>query len=132
MFYGQGKYDKALEHYQRALNIREKALGPEHPDVASSLSNLGEVFNKQGKYDKALRNYERALAICEKKTCKAGIVPEIRFNLARALWEKGGPSRGRSLTLAERVRDAYSKMEQKKKELLEVEEWLKKRKGPGK
>lgn len=63
---------------------------------------------------------------------KAGGLNAQVFALDRALWEKGGPSRGRSLTLAEQARDAYSRMEQKKKELSEVEEWLKKRKGPGK
>ena len=31
-----GLYDKALEHYQKALAIWLKQLGPEHPDVASS------------------------------------------------------------------------------------------------
>ena len=29
-------YDKALPLYQRALDIGEKALGAEHPDVADS------------------------------------------------------------------------------------------------
>ena len=35
-----GAYDQALPLYQRALKIREKALGPEHPDTAISLNNL--------------------------------------------------------------------------------------------
>ena len=35
---GPGGYTRAL--YERALKIREKALGPDHPDVATSLNNL--------------------------------------------------------------------------------------------
>ena len=30
--------------YQRALAIKEKALGPNHPDVATSLNNLAELY----------------------------------------------------------------------------------------
>jgi len=36
----QGEYRKAEPFYERALAIREKALGSEHPDVATSLYNL--------------------------------------------------------------------------------------------
>jgi tetratricopeptide (TPR) repeat protein len=35
--YKRGRYADAEPLYQRALAIREKALGPEHPDVAQSL-----------------------------------------------------------------------------------------------
>ena len=35
-----GDYAKAEPLYQRALKISEKALGPEHPDTATSLNNL--------------------------------------------------------------------------------------------
>ena len=37
----QGNYAEAEPLYQRALAIREKALGPEHPDTAASLNNRG-------------------------------------------------------------------------------------------
>jgi hypothetical protein len=30
--------------YERALAIREKALGPDHPYTAASLNNLGELM----------------------------------------------------------------------------------------
>jgi hypothetical protein len=36
----QGKYADAIPLAQRALAIREKTLGPDHPDVATSLNNL--------------------------------------------------------------------------------------------
>ncbi len=51
---------------QRALAIREKQLGPEHPDTASSLQNLASLYRDQGKYEQAEPLYQRALAIREK------------------------------------------------------------------
>ena len=37
---GQGDYAGAQPLHERALAIREAALGPEHPHVATSLNNL--------------------------------------------------------------------------------------------
>ena len=39
----QGKLDKAIEFGEKALGIQIKVLGEEHPDVASSYNNLGNV-----------------------------------------------------------------------------------------
>jgi len=64
--YERGRYTDAEPLYQRALAIREMALGPEHPDVANSLNNLARLYNKQGQYAKAEPLFERALAIREK------------------------------------------------------------------
>ncbi len=36
----QGKYEEAEPLFRRALQIRKKALGEEHPAVASSLNSL--------------------------------------------------------------------------------------------
>jgi tetratricopeptide (TPR) repeat protein len=41
-------------------------LGPEHPDVALSLNNLGGLLRVQGSYAEAAPLYERSLAIFEK------------------------------------------------------------------
>ena len=35
-----GRHEDAEPAHNRALEIREKALGPDHPDVGMSLSNL--------------------------------------------------------------------------------------------
>ena len=45
-------YAEALPLYQRALKIREKALGPEHPDTATSLNNLAALYQAMGAYDR--------------------------------------------------------------------------------
>jgi CHAT domain-containing protein/Tfp pilus assembly protein PilF len=64
--YRAGKYDAAIEQCQRALSLREKALGPEHPDVATSLNNLAMLNYSKGDYARAEPLYQRALAIDEK------------------------------------------------------------------
>jgi tetratricopeptide (TPR) repeat protein len=52
---------------QQALTIREKALGPEHPDVAQSLNNLAELYRAQEHYAEAEPLYQRALMIREQR-----------------------------------------------------------------
>ena len=36
--------------YKRSLAIQEKVLGPDHPDVAASLSNLAGLYRAEGRY----------------------------------------------------------------------------------
>ena len=36
----QGNYPKALEYYQKALNILEKVLGPDHPNTKKTKENM--------------------------------------------------------------------------------------------
>jgi len=44
----------------------EKALGPDHPDVASTLGNLAALYADQGKYAEAEPLHKRTLSIAEK------------------------------------------------------------------
>lgn len=64
--YSAGQYAEAEPILKQALLIRERALGPEHPDTATSLNNLAMLYEKQGKHREALPILERALVICEK------------------------------------------------------------------
>ena len=61
-----GRYAEAEPLLRRALAIFEKALGPDHPSVATSLNNLARLLQNQGKYGEAEPLYRRALAINEK------------------------------------------------------------------
>jgi tetratricopeptide (TPR) repeat protein len=65
-FHGRAAYSGAGPLYNHALAIREKTLGPEHPDTATSLNKLGMLFQAQGDLAGARPLYERALAIREK------------------------------------------------------------------
>jgi tetratricopeptide (TPR) repeat protein len=51
----QGRFDEAEPLFRRALAIYEKAAGPEHPAVATLLSNLSQVLKVEGRYDEANR-----------------------------------------------------------------------------
>jgi tetratricopeptide (TPR) repeat protein len=64
--YTVGRYSEADPLYQRSLAIIEKALGKDHPFMATSLNNLALLYQAQGKYDQAELLYQRSLAIDEK------------------------------------------------------------------
>ncbi len=61
-----GQYDKAISAAKRALSIAEADRGPNHLDVASSLSNLAALYYSQGQYAAAEPLYRRSAAIMEK------------------------------------------------------------------
>ena len=52
--------------FEQAVTLKERALGPEHPDVAISLSNLAITLTRTGHADDALAAVNRALAIQDK------------------------------------------------------------------
>jgi len=62
----QGRYTEALPLAQQTLEIREKALGPEHPDTAASLNDLAGLYRYLGDYCKSESLYNRALSVFEK------------------------------------------------------------------
>src|SRR4051812_19023597 len=51
--HGEGKFAEAVAPAERALALRERALGPSHPEVATSLNNLAGLYQAQGVYAKA-------------------------------------------------------------------------------
>ncbi|CAM9244996.1 unnamed protein product, partial [Ectocarpus sp. 12 AP-2014] len=66
LFNIQGKYAEAEALYERSQAIHEKVSGPEHPDVATSLTNRASSLEGQGKYEDTEPLYRRSLAIREK------------------------------------------------------------------
>lgn len=66
IYAAQGLYDRAELLHQRALAILEKALDPESPKVAVTLSDLAQVHAAQGQYTQAESLHQRALKIQEK------------------------------------------------------------------
>ena len=65
-YYYQANYAKCESLWNRALAIREKTLGPDHPEVAASLNGLAGLSWTQGKYTEAEPLWKRALSIREK------------------------------------------------------------------
>jgi hypothetical protein len=64
--HGRAELAQAQELLARALAIGDRALGPDHPTVATRLSNLALVLKDLGDLPGAKERLERALAIDEK------------------------------------------------------------------
>jgi hypothetical protein len=48
LYAAQSRFNEAEPLYQRALAAQEKALGPDHPDVGTSLHDLAALYQAQG------------------------------------------------------------------------------------
>ncbi len=64
--YDQGQYADAEPVYRKALELRQKVLGPEHPDTLSGLNNLAVCLEKKGKRADAEPLYRQALELRQK------------------------------------------------------------------
>ncbi len=63
LYQAQGNYAEAEPLYRRSLAIMEKALGPEHPNVATNLENYAALLRETGRADEAAEMEARAKAI---------------------------------------------------------------------
>jgi tetratricopeptide (TPR) repeat protein len=63
--WGRAEYAQARTLLERSLTITEAHFGPDHPNTAASLTNLGNVLQDRGDLDAARSYTERAVAIFE-------------------------------------------------------------------
>jgi len=56
LLFHAGDYAAARAQYERALEIRERALGPEHEEVGRSLTWLANTLQRQGDYPRRSRS----------------------------------------------------------------------------
>ncbi|MFQ5911655.1 MAG: tetratricopeptide repeat protein [Nitrospinota bacterium] len=61
------QYAEAIPLVQRSLAIREKALGPDHPNIVKTLNNLAGLYVKLGKREEAAALSARAKAMQERR-----------------------------------------------------------------
>ncbi|TAE57586.1 MAG: tetratricopeptide repeat protein [Nostocales cyanobacterium] len=59
----QGRYNDAKPLFLRSLEIIERQLGAEHPDIATSLNNLAILYELQGRYSEAESLFLQSLEI---------------------------------------------------------------------
>lgn len=86
----QGKLAEARPVLIRALEIREKVLGPDHLLVATTIEHLATIHATTGDYTSAVALRERALAIKEK--VRGPMDPDVAYALNAlgvAYYEKG-------------------------------------------
>src|SRR5256885_7620036 len=92
---GPGHQNAPEPYYLHALEIYEKQLGPNHPDVASVLNNLAVFYTNERRYAEAEKIHLRALAIREKtlppahpdigqSKCNLAVVYHSRGDYAKA------------------------------------------------
>jgi len=104
-----GDYDNGKISLTKGLEIRERVLGPSHPDVAESLMNTATLHHLCGRNHEAIPFNQRAIAILE-----AAFGPEHDNvavglnNLAAVYYELGRyidtePLYQRSLSITERA-----------------------------
>jgi eukaryotic-like serine/threonine-protein kinase len=58
----RGDHGLARDHFEHAQALRERVLGPEHPELLISYLNLGELALAEGGLDRARRQFERAIS----------------------------------------------------------------------
>ena len=61
-----GDHQEELKYYMEALEIRERVLKTDHPEVARSYNNVGVSFDELGDHEQALRYKLKAVEIWEK------------------------------------------------------------------
>ena len=59
----KGDLENALLQHQRALEIRTRVFGSEHPDVAMSYGNMGYVYRSLGKAEEAREMFTKTYSI---------------------------------------------------------------------
>ncbi len=123
----QHRYREAEPLLQRALQMRESALGIEHLLVAEALNSVGLVYTWQGKYAAAEPLFQRALQIREQKLgiehpavvqplnnlgslyAKQGKYAEAESLLQRAVHVKEQPQDNKLILLLNNLANLYQK-----------------------
>ena len=58
-----GHFEKAQDLYEKCLDIAKKTIGEEHPNVALTEMNIGNLLRQQGDHENALFHLQKALDI---------------------------------------------------------------------
>jgi tetratricopeptide (TPR) repeat protein len=72
----KGDYKKAESYALRAVEVTEKARGPDHPETATSLNDLAKVYEAMGDTAKAQPLRERAAKIRNKDRTNVAASPQ--------------------------------------------------------
>ena len=64
--HARGRYARGEPFARRSVELRERAFGPDHPDVAADVAAFAALLDGQGKYDEAEPLYRRALSTFER------------------------------------------------------------------
>jgi len=90
VYTGLEEYSKAERFGRSAIQIREEALGPSHPDVGTAYQNLAAVYHYERRYSQAMEMYRRALEILS-NSGRLEDAATVRGNLGMLLGAMGRP-----------------------------------------
>jgi tetratricopeptide (TPR) repeat protein len=62
----QEKLETAEEFFLESLKIKQKLIGPIHPELVGTMHELATNYSKQKKYDKAESLYKQTITMAEK------------------------------------------------------------------
>lgn len=120
----EGQYASGLARCERAARLAQRTVDGDHPLVAYHAACRAKALLGLGRPAEALEAATLATRIAARATIDAADVAEMRFALARALWEARG-NRERARTLARESAAALAQAGTRKDELRgEVERWL--------
>jgi tetratricopeptide (TPR) repeat protein len=103
------EFAAALPHYERAVALRERSVGKDHPDVALVLTNLGVCYSRLGKLDEARATFARALTIRERIYGPTSPALLVTLNNNADFLNKAGDVPG-ALAMIERARAIADKV----------------------
>ncbi len=123
----QGHNEDAIASYDRALTIWTAALGPDHPLVCAVTADRAESMVALGRAGEVLGDLERALTNSLASGGDPLTLANVRFALAKALWEAPGGQgrdRPRARQLAEAARAGMAETGQAAQRVEEIDAWL--------
>jgi non-specific serine/threonine protein kinase/serine/threonine-protein kinase len=62
-YHALGDYPAAQPHLERALEVRRRVLGEEHPDTLNAMNNLADLYQDQGRYAQAEPLFVKTLQV---------------------------------------------------------------------
>jgi tetratricopeptide (TPR) repeat protein len=84
------QYQNAIKFYQQAIEIDEQILSELHPNYATHLNNLANVYYLQGRYDKAMELYKQVIKIDEQTIGKEHPDYAFRLNNLASVYQSQG------------------------------------------
>ena len=108
---GSGGETATLDLATRVIRLKEGSVGPEHPDLVTSLHNLGTVHVERGELKSAAEVHQRGLLIRERKLGRTDPLTATSLEhlaLAQILLERFGEARNtlqRALAIREPAAD---------------------------
>jgi serine/threonine protein kinase len=100
MYARQGRNAEALAAYQRALQLADRALGPDHVRRSNILGNLGNLHRKEGQHEEALKVLGDALALRERLSGpQHPVAGSIHYTLAQTWLEQRDFAKARAHAL---------------------------------